>query len=137
MGNHTAGALINNFAVQFAKDRRPNETAIEILDRAVKAAKASPGFSPDCEFEASDPYNPGMKHPLIDEWRDPTPAAILGMLMVEAFAPNGLRDLPRYAMMGLPKRWKDIPAAQKAHEDAVDAWWEEVNEPFRKRYGLC
>ena len=129
MGNHIAGDLIAKFAAVFANQRGAGEKAIDLLDRAVAQAKAVPGFSPDAEFESSDPNDPRCVHPDFDSWRDPHPKAALGMLMVEAFAPNGLADLPRYqAMIGL---------TEGDEEAACDAWCAEVNKPFRSRYGLC
>lgn len=136
MGNHTAGDLIANFAELLVAQRKPHETALEILDRAVERAKASSGFTPDAEFEASHPTKSGIVHPVIGHWTDPHPLAPLGMLMVEAFAPNGLRDLPKYWwMMGVPE--EEYPDADKLNEAATDLWWEEVKNPFQKRYGLC
>jgi hypothetical protein len=135
MGNHTAGDLIANYAAFFSEHRKPNEAALDVLDRAVAKAKVTSGFSPDAEFEASHPTEAGTVHPIIGNWTDPHPLAPLGMLMVEAFAPNGLRDLPRY--------WwttgftDDYPDAERLHEEAYFHWSEEVYEPFRKRYGLC
>ena len=74
---------------------------------------------------------PNLK-PLIQTGRDtsirlPHPKAALGMLMVEAFAPNGLADLDRYRPM-----LEDVDP--EAGEAADDAWWAEVCEPFRLRY---
>lgn len=138
MGNHTAGALINSFAVQFAKNRHPNEPAIDILDKAVREAKAIPGFSTDAEFEAVDPYDKRLCHPVMGNWTDPHPAAVLGLLMVEAFAPNGLRDLHRYsAALGTPTRWRGNEEAERLANEADDLWWKEVYHPFKERYGLC
>lgn len=136
MGNHTAGDLIANFAELESAQRKPTETALEILDCAVKRAKASSGFSPDVEFEASHPTKPGTVHPVIGFWTDPHPLAPLGMLMVEAFAPNGLRDLPKYWWaLGVPD--DEFPDADKMNEASYDLWYEQVKKPFRERYGLC
>ena len=136
MGNHQAGDLIANFAEMFAAQRKPNESALDILDRAVERAKACSGFSPDAEFEASHPKKPGIVHSVIGHWTDPHPLAPLGMLMVEAFAPNGLRDLPKYWwVMGVPE--DEYPDAGQLNDEATERWWQEVKEPFRKRYGLC
>lgn len=135
MGNHTAGDLLANFAAMYAEVRKPEETALEILDRAVTRAKGVSGFSPDAEFEASHPTEKGVTHPILCDWTDPHPLAPLGMLMVEAFAPNGLRDLSKYWFTnGVPE---DYPGGDKLNEDATMLWWDEVKEPFRKRYGLC
>jgi hypothetical protein len=128
MGNHTAGDLINAYATQFAAQRTDGETALDVLDKAVKAAKSSSGFTPDVEFEASDPDRPGYTHPEFTFWTDPHPKAVLGMLMVEAFAPNGLADLPKYT-----------PASdsEEDSDDAYDLWETEVGSPFNRRYELC
>lgn len=137
MGNHAAGDLISNFAELLAAQRKPEDTALDILDRAVARAKASSEFTPDAEFEAGHPTKPGIVHPVICQWTDPHPLAPLGMLMVEAFAPNGLRDLPKYWwMMGVPVDG-DLPDAEQLNEAATELWWKEVKEPFRQRYGLC
>ncbi len=44
------------------------------------------------------------------------------MLMLEAFAPNGVADRERY---------------DRDDEEAEDEWWDEVVVPFRKRYDFC
>lgn len=62
MGNHMAGDLIAKFAEIATAQRQPNETALELLDRAVAQAKAVNGFTPDAEFEAADPKNPTCCH---------------------------------------------------------------------------
>ena len=136
MGNHTAGAMIAKNAELAWVQLRPGMSALIALDHAVESARRSPGFTPDAEFEASHPTKPGQVNDVFNDWRDPHPASPLGMLMVEAFAPNGLRDLHRY--------WPMIGGAEpndKANEAACDTatehWWREVNEPFRQRYGLC
>lgn len=135
MGNHTAGVLIATFAQAYGARRKPAETALEILDQAIAQAKLASGFSPDVEFEATHPTDMGVTHPIIGRWDDPHPLAPLGMLMVEAFAPNGLRDLPRYWFANGVQ--EDYPDGDRLAEEATDAWWLEVREPFRKRYGLC
>lgn len=114
MGDHHVGNAIGREA-QLAYERRlPGEKAIDILDRICK------GRGCDAEFESSDPNHPNQVHPDFEDWRYPHPKAGLGMLMVEAFAPNGLADFPNYQNMD--------------DEDACDLWWEEIVEPFCKRY---
>jgi len=141
VGNHTAGHAINREVtaefgnlgwIALASDRHAVR-ALEALDRAMERAKASPGFSPDAEFEATHPRKPDIVHDEINDWRDPHPASPLGLLMVAAFAPHGLLDLNRYWPMVRGTRPGD-PEAEE--EGACDAWWKEVNEPFRQRYGL-
>lgn len=131
MGNHSLGHQIGT-AVQIAYERRlPNETAISILDRFCKDRGG------DAEWEAEDPNRPGRTHPKIGHYTDPDPDAGLGMLMVEAFAPNGIADLPKYfGVLGYkpnadPEENKKL---ERASEDSADLWWDEVYGPFKKRY---
>lgn len=133
MGNHDLGRQIG-IAVQIAYERRlSTETALEILDRYCA------GRGGDAEFEAEDPNHPGNIHPSFDDYRDPCPDAGLGMLMVEAFAPNGLADLPKYqGVLGyIQSGVAEIDRALEADaETSVDLWNEEICEPFRKRYNF-
>jgi hypothetical protein len=130
-----AGDLIAKFAAIQSAQRRPGDKALDLLDKAVAEAKSVSGFTPDAEFEASHPTQAGIVHPILADWTDPHPLAPLGMLMVEAFAPNGLRDLPRYWFAnGVPD---DYPDGECLEEEATEAWWTEIKEPFRDRYGLC
>jgi hypothetical protein len=124
MGNHVAGRAVGHAAEIAIKARLQGETALALLDRVCKKYR---GY--DAEFEAEDPNNPGTVHPDYDSYTDPHPNAALGMLMVEAFAPNGLTDLPKYAAM--------LNGEGDEEEAACDAWWQDVYEPFRKRYGFC
>ena len=120
--------------VQVAYERRlPTETALEILDRYCS------GRGGDAEFEAEDPDNLGHIHPQFSDYRDPCAGAGLGMLMVEAFAPNGLSDLPKYhGVMGYKQTGvRETDAAlESAAEASSDHWHEEVSKPFRTRYGF-
>lgn len=125
MGNHTAGDAMGRAAQIAIAKREPGRTALTILDELCEPYRGC-----DAEFESSDPTRPGHVHPDFDSWCDPHPGAGLGMLMVEAFAPNGLADLPRYA----PMLDSDDPAAEEA---ACDAWFREIEEPFSKRYQFC
>ena len=129
MGNHTAGHLINEYATLLDAQRQPGQSALDILDKAVARAKTSPGFSPDVEFESADPDHPDRVHPDFDQWTDPHQKAVLGMLLIEAFAPNGLADLPRYEPM--------LDADDPNEEMACDAWRDEICRPFTARYTLC
>lgn len=124
MGNHVAGQAVGLAAEAALKARQPGQTALTLLDVACLKYRGA-----DAEFEAEDPANPGSVHPNFDNYTDPHPEAALGMLMVEAFAPNGLADLPRYAAM--------LDGAGDEESAACDAWWAEVYEPFCKRYQFC
>lgn len=122
MGNHTAGNAMGKQAQAMFQSRPQGMTAMQILDLICEPHRGC-----DAEFEAEDPNRPGYVHPEFDDWRDPHPKAGLGMLMVEAFAPNGVADFERYA-----------PAFdERDDEEALDAWYAEVQDPFRKRYEFC
>lgn len=123
MGNQAVGDAVGPQAEEALRARQPDETALGILDRL-----CSPWRNTDAEWESSDPANPSCVHPEFDKYTDPHPKAALGMLMVEAFAPNGLADLPRYEAM--------FDADDPGEEDACDAWWDEVYEPFKQRYAF-
>ena len=123
MGNHTIARVIGPQAEHAVTTRRPGESALAILDRLCQ-----PWRDTDAEWSAVDPSNPSRVHPDYPEITSPHPHASLGMLMVEAFAPNGLADLPRYAPM------LSTDATREARFEADEAWWNEVGEPFKKRY---
>lgn len=130
MGNHAAGKAIGLAAELALSRRRPGETALALLDAACRGYHGA-----DAEFEAEDPNNPGQVHPEFGDYRDPHPKAALGMLMLEAFAPNGVTDLARYApMLGTDPLNDPDQAAQDA---AYDLWAAEVDDPFSRRYGFC
>lgn len=124
MGNHAVGKAMGLSAEMALRDRKAGETAIAMLDRICEPYR---GY--DAEFEAEDPNDPGNVHPDIGDYTDPHPKAALGMLMVEAFAPNGLDDLPRYQAM--------LNGEGVAEVEACDAWFAEVERPFSARYKLC
>lgn len=130
MGNHTIGRSIGLAAQEAVRNRMNNEAALSILDRLCAPFKGT-----DAEWEAFDPKNPGRIHPEFSNFTDPHPNAALGMLMVEAFAPNGLADLPRYQYM-VPSLRSGGDYDVDLDEAAVDAWWKEVYEPLKKRYGF-
>lgn len=133
MGNHIAGYAIGLAAELALATRQPGETALELLDRSCEAHRGI-----DAEFESTNPKNPDQVHPDFALNTDPHPKAALGMLMVEAFAPNGLADLPRYeAMLGCEEDAEDQDAAEAACDAAYDLWDAEVYQPFRARYGFC
>lgn len=136
MSNHMSGDLIAKFAAIYSANRDSLETPLGILDRAVAKAKSVSGFTPDAEFESSHPIKPGLVHLHVNNWTDLHPEAPLGMLMVEVFAPNGLRDLPKYWPMA---RGAEVGNASEVAEEekACDLWYAEIGDPFRKRYGLC
>lgn len=130
MGNHAAGKAVGLAAELALSRRRPGETALDLLDAACRGYHGT-----DAEFEAEDPDNPGRVHPEFGDYRDPHPKAALGMLMLEAFAPNGVADLARYApMLGTCSQDEEAQAAQDA---AYDLWSAEVDEPFTRRYRFC
>lgn len=124
MGNHAAGKAIGLAAELALSRRQPGDTALGLLDAACRGHRGC-----DAEFESEDPDNPGQVHPDFMDYCDPHPKAALGMLMLEAFAPNGVADLTKYAPM-LTDKGPDGDAA-------CDLWWAEVYEPFRQRYGFC
>lgn len=120
MGNHAAGKSIGLAAELVLSRRQPGDTALGLLDAVCK------GYSGcDAVFEAEDPNRPGYVNPEFRDYRYPHPKAALGMLMLEAFAPNGVADLAKYAPMLAPH-----PEGDKAYE----LWWDEVCQQFRKRY---
>ena len=124
MGNHTVGRAVGLAAEQALLARRPGETALSILDRICTTYRGS-----DAEFESQDPNNPNRVHPDYGDYRDAHEKAALGMLMIEAFAPNGVADLPRYAPM--------LIGGHPDEEAACEAWYNEVYEPFRNRFQFC
>lgn len=117
MGNHAAGNAMGKQAMLLATARRPGMTALQLLDLICEPFRGC-----DAEFESEDPNRQGHVHPDFPEWRSPHRDAALGMLMLEAFAPNGVADLDRYAEMS---------------EDAGEAWWDDVVVPFRQSYDFC
>lgn len=128
MGNHVAGRAVGLAAEQALRARQPGETALDILDRVCETYRRT-----DAEFESMDPNDPASIHPEFEKYTDPHPKAALGMLMLEAFAPNGVADLGLYdAMMGS----ENDNDEGEAEELAYDRWWDDVYEPFRKRYGF-
>jgi hypothetical protein len=133
MGNHSLGKQIGTLA-QIAYERRlPGESAISILDRFCY----HDGVGGDAEWEAEDPNRPGYCHPVIGNYTDPTPDAALGMLMVEAFAPNGLDDLQKYfGQLGYtPSDDREEDSKREAAASASsELWYEEVYKPFKTRY---
>jgi hypothetical protein len=111
--------------------RRPGDSALELLDLI-----CAPHRGAHAQFEAWDSDDPGRAGHAFERYTDPHPEAWLGMLMVEAFAPRGLADLPRYrAMLDGPHSSHLAPGAEAA-EAAYLAWWSEVYVPFRTRYGF-
>lgn len=129
MGDHYIGREMGRAAEHAVATRKPGETALDILDRICKPHKGR-----DAEFESEDPDNRGCVHPEYDRYTDPHPKAALGMLMLEAFAPAGIASLPVYAAMLEPD---EDDEGQEKEEAACDAWWEQVYDPFKARYGFC
>lgn len=107
-------------------NRKPGESALDILDRICSRYRGL-----DAEFESTNPDNPDQVHPRYDNVTDPHPEAALGMLMVEAFSPGGLEDMPRYRMMF------DSEFDADDAEAAFEEWNEKVYKPFNDRYSFC
>lgn len=127
MGNHVAGRAVGLAAEQALRARQPGETALDLLDRVCVTYRGT-----DAEFESMDPNDPDSIHPEFEKYTDPHPKAALGMLMLEAFAPNGVADLGLYdAMLG-----SEEDDDGEAEFLACERWSADVNEPFRKRYGF-
>ena len=127
MDNQNLGRVIGHEAEMAFGQRVPGERAIDILDRLCKGRGGS------VEWEAVDLENLSQTQPEYLYYTDPSPKAALGMLMVEAFAPKGLADLPKYAGVLV----SDVTRAQaKEAGEALDVWWSEVQRPFAKRYGF-
>jgi hypothetical protein len=124
MGNHSAGQSMALGAAHALQTRQPGQTAISLLDKVCARY-----VDCDAEFESEDPDNPGTVHPEFDDYTAPHPNAALGMLMVEAFSPNGLTDLPHYAAM--------LDTDNPECDSAYDRWREDVYQPFRTRYRFC
>lgn len=103
-------------------------TALAILDRI-----CGPFRGYEAEFDAESANKVGFHHPDFDDDRDPHQSSALGMLMIEAFAPNGCADLARYSPM-LNK--SGAPEAILAADAAGDLWYDEVCNPFSTRYEL-
>lgn len=124
MGNHTAGNAMGKTAQAMLANRPQGMTALAILDVICEPYRGC-----DAEFESSHPTKRDEVHPDFSDWCDPHPGAALGMLMLEAFAPNGVADLPRYAPM--------LEGGDEAADEACDAWYAEVGTPFAERFGFC
>jgi hypothetical protein len=129
MGNPAAGHAIGLSAEHALSVRQPGEDALAILDRVCQKYQGK-----DAEFESEDPDRLGHIHPSYKNYTDPHPQAALGMLMVEAFAPNGLADLPSYVAM-----LEDADAESESavvSEAAYIKWNQEVETQFLSRYHL-
>lgn len=116
MGNLTAGFEMALAAEIGSKSRVPNGSALDLLDQICE-----PYRNFDAEFEYANEH--------FNYLTDPHPHSALGMLMVEAFAPNGLNDLDRYSAM--------ISSNSAESEVAKQNWNIEVYKPFNNRYGFC
>jgi len=105
MGNHAIAKPVGLGAEKLLRAREEGKvtlSALEILD-----ILCEPWRGCDAEFSH-------YRLPQFD----------LGKLMIEAFSPNGLADLPKY----LEAEWD---------EEIDDLWWEEVCKPFSDRYDFC
>ncbi len=122
MGNNTAGQSMAAAAEEAVRSRpqRSDVTALALLDKICEPYRGS-----DPNFAAVDPKRPGRTHPDFPDYRRPHRGAALGMLMLEAFAPNGLADFKKYQLRA------DF---SERDEMAADAWWDDVGKPFRARY---
>lgn len=117
MVNQQTGRVIA-FAAAAAIQARGADTALDILDRICDGHEGR-----EVEFETENPDDP------FANFTDPHPEAPLGMLLLEAFAPEGVAARDRYApMMG--------QGDEDATQAATDAWFSEVYEPFCERYGF-
>ncbi|MDR1849511.1 MAG: hypothetical protein LBQ75_05685 [Zoogloeaceae bacterium] len=130
MGNHTVGKAIGQLAEEAVRGRKPGEAALDILDRICKR-----WGNCDAAFDSVDPDNPSSYHPDYDDTRIPHPKAALGMLLVEAFAPNGLDDLHKYQYFAVcDSRSADYDEAKDT--EALETWAAEIEAPFKKRYNF-
>ena len=120
------GHFIGGMAHELVVLRKPDEAALDILD-----VICAPHRGTHAQFAAWDSDRPGHD---FARYTDPHPEAWLGMLMVEAFAPRGLADLPRYRAM--LRGASHLAPGGEAAEAAYLAWWSEVYVPFRTRYGF-
>jgi hypothetical protein len=116
VGNHAAGIEMGLDAEIKSKSRVRTDSALELLD-----AICEPYKNFDVEFEYANEH--------FNYLTDPHPYAALGMLIVEAFAPNGLNDLDRYSLM--------ISSTTADSALAEQRWNIEVYKPFKNRYGFC
>lgn len=124
MGNHTAGRLIVDRAIQLWL-LKPDMPALDILDKAALGNENC-----DAEFESADPMNPALVHPLYDDERYlPSP---FGEILRKAFAP----DLDPREMLFATQQDNADAQTQSRIEFALDTWESRVLRPFRIRYGL-
>ena len=120
MGNNRLGATFAKIAETMVARRREGETALEILDAAAGAAEIR---GMDMDFDDQD-----------------RPSEPLGLLLFEAFAPNGVQDAERYASLEESIDDDELEYGSPEHEAAqteFDAMHEAVHGAFRKRYELC
>jgi hypothetical protein len=117
MGNHAVGTAMGHAAQEAVRNRNSEETALAILDRICEPYRDS-----DAEFEVDSSDHE------FESYTEPHKNAALGMLMVEAFAPNGIADLPKYIQMNNKR------STQGERNDAYDHWSQEVYDPFKARY---
>ena len=120
MGNNRLGATFARIAETMVDRRREGETALEILDAAAEAAEIR-----------------GMDMDFDDQNRPDQP---LGLLMFEAFAPNGVKDAERYASLEESIDDGDLEpgsAELEAAQTEFDSLYQAVHGSFRKRYRLC
>ena len=120
MGNNRLGATFAKIAETMVARRREGETAMEILDAAAEAAEIR---GMDMDFDGQD----GSDEPL-------------GLLLFEAFAPNGVADAKRYEKLSQSIDDGELEYGSTEHDaaqDEFDAMHEAVHGAFRQRYELC
>ena len=100
MGNHTAGTAMAKAAEIALRLRRPEDKALELLDLICEHWRG-------CDAEFDD-------YAFLDGIESPA----LALLILEAFAPNGLADIAKYS-------------------SDEDAFYEEVYSKFSERYAFC
>jgi len=131
MNDRAVGRRMGWMAHELIVLRKPDDTALAILDLI-----CAPYRNTHAQFDAWSSDLPGRMGEAFMRYTDPHPDAWLGLLMVEAFAPHGLADLPRYRPMLDAARGERLAPGGAAAEAAYLAWWSEVYVPFRTRYGF-
>lgn len=110
MGNHSIGRAFAAIVETALERRRPDESALDILDMAAEKTDIR---GADAEFD--DARNTDQP---------------LGKLIFEAFAPNGIADIPLYDRLNAGD---ELNADDVSFDELYDATY----GAFRKRYDLC
>jgi len=134
----TAGRAIGLAAEKAVRDRKGGESAFDILDRICRPYEGEMVHTADFWMPQHDRERRGY-----NSYSDPHPNAALGMLMLEAFAKNGVRSITRYKLMmeyiSLSND-QSIEGRQRSDELIEDAednealWKQEIFQPFFERY---